>query len=580
MKSGWPISTPTSSASKPSSTYFKPPANSTKSGNNAPPSRTQMQLDLNSLPLLLAAEKRLDAGFANLPPFEPQIPGAARMQEILNETATRLQDNYPYFHPLYAGQMLKPPHPVARLAYALAMFINPNNHALDGGRATSALEKEAVAEIAAMFGWQNFLGHLTGGGTMANLEALWVAGQLAPGKKIVASEQAHYTHHRISSVLQLDFESIPVDNHARMDLNALESRLAAKNDVGTVVVTMGTTATGSVDPLPEILKLRDRYNFRVHADAAYGGYFTLAQNLAPQTAAAFAKICDADSIVIDPHKHGLQPYGCGCALFRDPSAGRLYNHDSPSPQTPCALPPFQPRRTPPRRNQPRVFASRRRSRRTLGHSKIIAAQKGWRVRPGPAKGNRHGPRFLQETQSWRQIHPRLRTRTRHPDLRPAPKKRVRLSHRNLRRVPSNLRSSRCQKSPPRPGRTPRRLLPKSPRQHPSRQTHRDHPPLRPHEARARSMARPNPRNPHLGLVAPTSCRRFLSAVTWADPARLAAHMECGASAPLLRRSQPHPSVPLASTPLSPNSHSMHHLSVHNPLTTVHRFLCPKCNHIR
>jgi tyrosine decarboxylase/aspartate 1-decarboxylase len=286
-------------------------------------------IDLNSLDALLAAVKRLDAGFANLPPFDPQTPGAAHMQEILNETATRLQDNYPYFHPLYAGQMLKPPHPVARLAYMLAMFINPNNHALDGGRATSALEKEAVAEIAAMFGWQNFLGHLTSGGTMANLEALWVAGQLAPGKKIAASEQAHYTHHRISSVLKLDFESIPVDNRARMDLNALEKRLAAKSDIGTVVVTMGTTATGSVDPLPEILNLRDRYNFRIHADAAYGGYFTLAQNLAPHATAAFAKISDADSIVIDPHKHGLQPYGCGCVLFRDPSVGRLYKHDSP-----------------------------------------------------------------------------------------------------------------------------------------------------------------------------------------------------------------------------------------------------------
>jgi glutamate/tyrosine decarboxylase-like PLP-dependent enzyme len=33
--------------------------------------------------------------------------------------------------------------------------------------------------------------------------------------------------------------------------------------------------------------------------------------------------------VIDPHKHGLQPYGCGCVLFRDPAVGRFYKHDSP-----------------------------------------------------------------------------------------------------------------------------------------------------------------------------------------------------------------------------------------------------------
>ena len=63
----------------------------------------------------------------------------------LTAAAERMQDNFPYFHPLYAGQMLKPPHPVARAAYAMAMWVNPNNHALDGGRASSAMEREAVA---------------------------------------------------------------------------------------------------------------------------------------------------------------------------------------------------------------------------------------------------------------------------------------------------------------------------------------------------------------------------------------------------------------------------------------------------
>src|SRR5690348_11230822 len=246
----------------------------------------------------------------------------------LAQTAGRLRDNYPYFHPLYAGQMLKPPHPVARLAYALALWINPNNHALDGGRATSEMEKEAVAEIAGMFGWREFLGHLCGGGTMANLEALWVASQTHPGKTILASEQAHYTHKRVSAVLQVPFESVGCDPRGRMDITALQKRLAG-GDVGTVVATMGTTATGSVDPLPEILALREKYGFRVHADAAYGGYFVLARNLGEETAQALARTEEADSIVIDPHKHGLQPYGCGCVLFRDPAIGALYKHDSP-----------------------------------------------------------------------------------------------------------------------------------------------------------------------------------------------------------------------------------------------------------
>src|SRR5216683_566789 len=283
--------------------------------------------DQKSLSALVEAVKRLEDGFDKLPDYESGAPGIGGLPEVLNATAERLRDNYPYFHPLYAGQMLKPPHAVARLAYALAMWINPNNHALDGGRATSAMEKEAVGEIAGMFGWKNFLGHLCGGGTMANLEALWAAGQLNPGK-ILASDQAHYTHGRISRVLQLSFESLPCDARGRMDVHALTKRLE-RGGVGTVVATMGTTATGSVDPLPEILALRVKHGFRIHADAAYGGYFVLAENLEERAGMAFARIGEADSIVIDPHKHGLQPYGCGCVLFRDLGVGRLYKHDSP-----------------------------------------------------------------------------------------------------------------------------------------------------------------------------------------------------------------------------------------------------------
>ena len=282
------------------------------------------------LSLLAHASGVLETEFGSLPKFEPQ-PGAdaEAMAQVLEETAHRLGDNYPYFHPLYAGQMLKPPHPVARAAYALAMKINPNNHARDGGRASSAMEVEAVREIAGMFGWKEYLGHLTSGGTFANLEALWMAGQLRPGLRIVGSEQAHYTHHRISSVLKLEFAGVAADERGRMRLDALEDELR-KGDVGTVVATLGTTAMGAVDPLEEILALAGRYGARVHVDAAYGGYFGLISDALDEPAQRpYAAIGRADSIVIDPHKHGLQPFGCGCVLFRDPTVGRFYKHDSP-----------------------------------------------------------------------------------------------------------------------------------------------------------------------------------------------------------------------------------------------------------
>src|SRR5579864_7732680 len=172
-------------------------------------------LERDGLKHLDAALQKLEQGFAELPEFKP-TPLGERVSAVLLETAARLQDNYPYPHPLYAGQMLKPPHAMARLAYMLALWINPNNHALDGGRASSAMEREAVADIARMFGYREHLGHLSASGTIANLEALWVARHAQPGL-VLASSQAHYTHSRMCEVLGMPFKSVPVDSRGRMD---------------------------------------------------------------------------------------------------------------------------------------------------------------------------------------------------------------------------------------------------------------------------------------------------------------------------------------------------------------------------
>jgi glutamate/tyrosine decarboxylase-like PLP-dependent enzyme len=248
-----------------------------------------------------------------------------RALSILTELEERLTDNYPFFHPRYAGQMLKPPHPIALAAYVMTMQINPNNHALDGGPATAAMELEVVQQIARMFGYTEQMGHLSSSGTIANLEALWVARCIHPQLSVAFSRQAHYTHQRMCEVLNVP--SVVVDVH---DHDALES-LFKTGTIGTLVVTLGTTGTGSVEPLHTILPLARQYGVRIHADCAYGGFFTLlAQRKTPLVdPAPFLALKDCDSIVVDPHKHGLQPYGCGCVLFKDPGVGTFYKHDSP-----------------------------------------------------------------------------------------------------------------------------------------------------------------------------------------------------------------------------------------------------------
>ena len=279
-------------------------------------------------------DRRLDERAQALLPLgtlleDAYAPSAAE-RDALGELTERLRNTYPYPDPRYAGQMLKPPAAIAWAAYATTMLLNPNNHALDGGPATAEMEKEAVAQLAGMFGLPQHLGHLTASGTIANLEALWVARELHPGKAIVSGANAHYTHGRVSAVLGAQHDVVAEDARGRMDLGALEERLR-RGDVGTVVATPGTTGLGAVDDVAQIADLCAEHGARLHVDAAYGGFFTLLADGGDPAVSAepFAAIARADSVVVDPHKHGLQPYGCGCVLFADPGVGRLYAHDSP-----------------------------------------------------------------------------------------------------------------------------------------------------------------------------------------------------------------------------------------------------------
>src|SRR5580698_847584 len=271
---------------------------------------------------------------ATFGPFQPD----ASLQISDEQFATafgaftgRLRENYPFFHPSYAGQMLKPPHPAAIVGYLTAMLVNPNNHALDGGPATARMEKEAVEQLAQMFGLPEHLGHLTTSGTVANLEALYVARELHPGRGIAYGAEAHYTHSRMCGVLGMPGTAVAVDGAGRLDLGALDALLAG-GGIGTVVATAGTTGLGAVDPVHEVLAIARAHGVRVHVDAAYGGFFTLlagADGPAGLDPAPWRAIAECDSVVVDPHKHGLQPYGCGAVLFADPAVGRFFVHDSP-----------------------------------------------------------------------------------------------------------------------------------------------------------------------------------------------------------------------------------------------------------
>ncbi|MCS7229041.1 MAG: aminotransferase class I/II-fold pyridoxal phosphate-dependent enzyme [Candidatus Kryptonium sp.] len=265
------------------------------------------------------------------------------LEKIFDEFLKRLEGNLPYFHPRYSAQMLKDPSIPALLAYFAVMLTNPNNHAYEGGPVTTEMEMEVVEDLLKLVGFKEGWGHLTSGGSLANLEALWAVRDLRKDGIAVFSKGSHYSWKRICSILKVDFVEIDVDENYRIDLDQLESVLK-RNKVMFVMANFGTTGAGAVDPLVDILNLKEKYDFHLHIDAAYGGYFRtliidgeyklidfsmLNVPLKKFVYDNLLAISEADSLTIDPHKHGLVMYGAGGVLYKDENLRQVILNTSP-----------------------------------------------------------------------------------------------------------------------------------------------------------------------------------------------------------------------------------------------------------
>ena len=280
--------------------------------------------------------------------------------------------------------MLKPPHPVAWAAYATTMLLNPNNHALDGGPATrgdgAARPSPRSPRCSAC----------------EPRSATSPPPARSPTSRRCGSRASCAPTRRSSSART---PTTPTSACARSC--ARRSRSCRRTSAGASTSTRSSGGCAPAASAPssrrsarpasarstrshEIADLCERHGARLHVDAAYGGFHTLLADgvRARRRAAPFAALRRADSIVVDPHKHGLQPYGCGCVLFADPGVGRLYAHDSPYTY-------FTSKDTAPRRDQPRVQPCRRCGRGALGDARGAAARRARasaRARRRPRRG--------------------------------------------------------------------------------------------------------------------------------------------------------------------------------------------------
>ena len=266
---------------------------------------------------------------------------SSKLTEEFEKFLERSKGHFPFFHPRYAAQMAKDPSIPTILGYLTFMLSNPNNHAYEGGPITTEMEMEVVELLLKMVGYKTGWGHLTSGGSLANMEALWAARDYYKKGTVYFSEVSHYSWKRICKILNIDsFKEITVDKNFRMDCDKLEDELK-RNEAMMVMANLGSTGTGSIDDIEKILELKKKYNFHLHIDAAYGGFFRailLDENYNPlqektplsvHTKTQLLLLSESDSITIDPHKQGSVSYGAGAVLYKNEELRNIILNTAP-----------------------------------------------------------------------------------------------------------------------------------------------------------------------------------------------------------------------------------------------------------
>jgi aromatic-L-amino-acid decarboxylase len=243
-------------------------------------------------------------------------------------------------HPRFFGYVSSPGTPINAIGSMLQSALNINVTCWRSGPAATEMEHVTVNWLKEMLAYPaDAAGLFTSGGSMANFAAIAAAlaakapvnvlreGVAAIGRPmcLYVSEEGHFSVAKAAGMLGLgeaNVRRVRTDRRLHIDLADLDRLVSADRAAGRipfcVVANAGTTATGAVDPLGELADFARLQHLWLHVDAAYGGFAALA----PSARHLFDRIGEADSVALDPHKWLYLPIGCGCVLYKDPSAAR------------------------------------------------------------------------------------------------------------------------------------------------------------------------------------------------------------------------------------------------------------------
>jgi aromatic-L-amino-acid/L-tryptophan decarboxylase len=244
-------------------------------------------------------------------------------------------------HPQYYGYISPKPLPISVIGDLLASGLNQTPGAWRAGPSATTIEAETLSWLSQFIGYESTLGTVpngifTSGGAMANTTALKLARDLVLGRElqfkgmaeskyrpiVYLSEEGHFSLAKALDFLGFGRNAlrlIATDEMGRIDLEALQIQIQKDVKLGCkpfcLVGTAGTSATGSVDPLNDLVSIAKDHNMWLHVDAAAGGVFA---NLS-ETSRHFQGMSLANSVTIDPCKWLFVPFGIGCLLTKEGS---------------------------------------------------------------------------------------------------------------------------------------------------------------------------------------------------------------------------------------------------------------------
>ncbi|MEH1011661.1 pyridoxal-dependent decarboxylase [Micromonospora sp. CPCC 206060] len=225
--------------------------------------------------------------------------------------------------------------PAALAADWTAALLDQNASFRASSQFAAEAETVALRWLRELFGLpESYGGALVASATFANFTALaaathwWgerhgadVAADGLTGLPRMPVLSGGYVHPSDRKALQLlghgrnAVEVFAADRVGRVDLVALERRLAELAAPAVLIASAGEVNTGDFDPVDELADLAERYGAWLHVDGAFG----LFAALSPRTRRLVQGIERADSIAGDGHKWLNVPYESGFAFLRDPS---------------------------------------------------------------------------------------------------------------------------------------------------------------------------------------------------------------------------------------------------------------------